>query len=42
MGERRNLGIITIAKELVRNDERGFIYTWGERATPLGYPPSVN
>jgi hypothetical protein len=40
--ERRNLGIITVAKELVRNkDERGFIYTWRARATPLGSLPSV-
>jgi hypothetical protein len=40
--ERRNLGIVTVAKELVRNEEgRGLIYTWRARATPLGSLPSV-
>ena len=35
--ERRNLGGVTVAKELMRNEEgRGFIYTWRARATPLG------
>jgi hypothetical protein len=39
---RRKLGIITVAKELVRNEEgRGLIYTWRARATPLGSLPSV-
>jgi hypothetical protein len=38
----RNLSIVTVAKELVRNEEgRGFIYTWRARATPLGSLPSV-
>ena len=33
---RRKLGIITVAKELVRNEEgRAFIYTWEARVTPL-------
>jgi hypothetical protein len=33
---RRKLGRVTVAKELVRNEEgRGFIYTWRARATPL-------
>jgi hypothetical protein len=40
--DERNLGIITVAKELVRNEEgRGFIYTWRARATPPRSPPSV-
>jgi hypothetical protein len=39
---RRNLGRVTVKKELVRNEEgRGFIYTWRARATPLGSLPSV-
>jgi hypothetical protein len=40
---RRNLGRVTVAKELVRNEEgRGLIYTWRARATPLGSLPSVH
>jgi hypothetical protein len=39
---RRNLSRIIVAIELVRSEEgRGFIYTWGARATPFGPPPSV-
>ena len=39
---RRNLGRVTVAKELVRNEEgRGLIYTLRARVTPLGSLPSV-
>jgi hypothetical protein len=38
----RNLGRVTVAIELVKNEEeRAFTYTWRARATPLGSLPSV-
>jgi hypothetical protein len=39
----RNFGRVTVAKQLVRNEEgRGLTYTWRAIGTPLGSLPSVH